>query len=376
MRRILLLLSIFSLACPSWAADKTQSVTVAQLSQLLAAVHSQSDDKIAKDLERMTLTERVPTVQLAQWESTLPGRRSREALTALADLSMLLPPPAASILPAPPPDIKTQGAIFSHAIDYVAGSLARLPDFYATRTTQHFQDDPAHQGGTKISTYNMQMPSSNGRNVSSTVRVVTSYNNAAQPLHLTRQSSFQVTYSDGVEMRGTQKMDAAAINQAASGLMTAGEFGPILSVVLKDAVHGHIVWAYWEQSPSGKLAVFQYSVPEGKSSYVLALRYGNRDEKLFPAYRGEIAIDPATGAILRITLVAGSPRSQYVMESAMSVDYGSVALGSKDYICPLRGVALLRTAPNSGGLQTQINDTTFTGYHLLRGDVTILPAQQ
>lgn len=101
-----------------------------------------------------------------------------------------------------------------------------------------------------------------------------------------------------------------------------------------------------------------------------------REEKLFPAYHGEIAIDPATGAILRICIVANSLRSQEVMESAIVVDYGSVALGGKDYICPLRGVALLRTVLDSGSLQTQINDTTFTGYHLMRGDVRILPAQR
>jgi hypothetical protein len=60
---------------------------------------------------------------------------------------------------------------------------------------------------------------------------------------------------------------------------------------------------------------------------VVALKHGIRQERLFPAYHGEIAIDPVTGAVLRISLLGSALRSQYIMESAITVDYGSVALG-------------------------------------------------
>jgi hypothetical protein len=282
------------------------------------------------------------------------------------------------VLADAPPDLKAQGGMLSHAIDYVVQTLAKLPDFYATRTTEHFEDSPAREGIQSIqNTTNTGELSTLSR--SRGVPFVTRQDIPYQPLHHTGQSSVPVSYRDGVEMRGLAKMDRAAINLPESGLTTAGEFGPILSVVLDDAIHGLVEWGYWQQGPQGKLAVFRYKVADGHSSFVLALKHGTHDEKLFPAYRGEIAIDPASGAILRITVLASSMRSQDVMESAITVDYGAVSLGGANYICPVKGVALLKTSvddPQSAtSLHTQLNDVTFTGYHLMRGDMTILPAQ-
>jgi hypothetical protein len=383
MRRILFLLVVFvGLVAPTWAATKIETVTVAELGQWLAGIHGQSDGKIAKELQSIVLTERVDAAQLTQWQSALPGPRSRDALTAMADVSILFTPPAAEVLPDPSPDLKAQGAILSHAIDYVVQTLARLPDFYATRATEHFEDNPARQGIAHITQNTNIRQNPTGLDIGFAnpgIPTITYQNFPYSPLHRTGESSVPVSYRDGAEMRGAERMDRAAINRPESGLATAGEFGPILSVVVDDAMHGSVEWAYWQQRPLGKLAVFHYTVAEGHSNYVLALKHGIHEERLFPAYHGEIAIDPATGAILRITLVGGSLRSQDVMESAIAVDYGSVALGGKNYICPLKGIALLRTVvdtPGGTGLQTQVNDTTFTAYHVMRADITILPAQQ
>lgn len=377
MRRILFLLLVtIGLLSQSWAANKIQSVTVDQLGQWLSGVRDESDSRIAKELENKVLIERVGAAQLAQWQSALPGRHSRSALTAMADVSMFLPPPPASVLSDPPPDIKTQGEIVSHAIDYVVQTLGKLPDFSAACITKHFEDDPAHQG---MTSYSMRSANSVDTGLGSPYTLgipsVSTHVFGYQPLHLTSESTMQVSYRDGVETSGSQKLDVATVNRVEPRLVTAGEFGPILSVVLRDAMHGSLDWGYWQQSPYGKLAVFHYSVADGQSHYVVALRHGIQEEKLSPAYHGEISIDPATGAVLRIILVANSLRSQDVMESAMAVEYGPVVLGGKSYICVLKGIALLKSVVNSGGLKTEINDATFSDYHLMRGDLTILPSQ-
>jgi len=371
MRRIVfLLLLAIGLASPSWAG---QLVSVAQMEQWLAGAHGQSDGKLAKQLEAMTLTERVSPTLLQRWQANLPGRQSREALTALADVSALLNPPAADMLPADPPDLKTQGAVLSSAIDYVVQTLAKLPDFYATRATEHFEDTPDRQEIQSIGVANRPNWGTVG------VPVPNYRNSGYVPLHRTGQSSASVSYRDGVEMVGSQKMDRAMIGQPAAGLTTAGEFGPILSVVLDDAMHSTIAWDHWEQGPHGRLAVFRYVVPDDHSSYAVALKHGTHSEKLFPAYRGQIAIDPASGAILRITVVANPAQSHDVVQSAIVVEYGAVSLGGTDYICPVKGVALLKTTvddPQSASMfHVQLNDVTFSGYHLLRGDVRILPEQ-
>lgn len=359
-----LMMIAVGLVLPSWAAaPDAKPVSVAELGQFLTTMHGQSDGNIAKGLESMALTERVSEAQLVQWQAALPGRHSREELTILADGSVFLDPPATDVLADAPPDQKAQGAILSSAVGYVAQTLTKLPDFSATRTTVHFEDTPAH-------TVQVFSPGS-----------MTNWSErdiAYVPLHQSRQSSVQFRYLNGVEMRGSAKMDRAAVSQPESVLATSGEFGPTLSVVLEDAMHGTVDWAYWQQSSIGKLAVFHYSVTEGHSSYAIMLEHGVLREQLFPAYHGEIAIDPATGAILRISVVASFLHSQDIVQSAIAVDYGSVALGGKDRICPLKGIALLRTlveTTSGAAQQAQVNDTTFTGYHALGGDNTGVPAQ-
>lgn len=368
---VLLLLLAIGLASPSWAG---QLVSVAQMEQWLAGVHGKADEKVAKQLGGLELTERVSPALLTRWQANLPGSQSRAALTALADMSAFLDPPAANQLAAAPPDLKAQGAVLSNAIDYVVQTLTKLPDFYATRTTEHFQDTPSYD---TISTHQFGgCSSTNGcyTGAQNTINVV-----PYEPLHSTGQTSVVVTYRDGVEMRGAQKMDSSLISQPAEGFTTAGEFGPILSVVLDDAMRNTISWGYWEQGAQGKVAVFRYAVPVGQSSYAVALQNGARNEKLFPAYHGEIAIDPASGAILRITVIANPDPSHDVKQSEILVEYGAVSLGGKDYICPVKSAALLKSfikdAQRGHQLRTQLNEVTFTGYHVLRGDVRILPEQ-
>ena len=70
------------------------------------------------------------------------------------------------------------------------------------------------------------------------------------------------------------------------------------------------------------------------------------------------------------------------METSMMVRYSSVVIGGKPYICPVKGVALSRlplffSASKKHSRQpvfvTRLNDTTFTGYHLFRTEMKILP---
>jgi hypothetical protein len=144
-------------------------------------------------------------------------------------------------------------------------------------------------------------------------------------------------------------------------------------------MHNTIKWGYWEQGVQGRIAVFRYAVPVGQSSYAVALQNGAQGEKLFPAYHGEIAIDPTSGAILRITVVANPDPSHDVKQSEILVEYGAVSLGGKEYICPVKSGALLKSiikdAQRGHELRTKLNEVTFTGYHVLRGDMRIVPEQ-
>src|ERR1039458_325353 len=129
----------------AWPAMAAKSVSVGQLEQLLDALRGKSDGKVAQELSDLELTERASPVRLAHWEKDLPGSRSHEALTKLADLAAFLNPPAGDVVPIPGPDSGTQERMLELAGEYVKSTITRLPNFIATRETTHFEDTPSLQ---------------------------------------------------------------------------------------------------------------------------------------------------------------------------------------------------------------------------------------
>lgn len=372
-RIIFLLVLTVGIASPAAAAKR---VSIDQFEQLLAAAHGQSDGKVAGQISDLELTERASSIRLARWETDFPGHHCHEAFTELADASAFLDLPAADMPIYSAPDRQTQKAMLEKANDFVNKTFSRLPNFYATRKTEHFEDTPAHQ-----TLENISMPAT-GRGVrSGGMPSVSSEITQYRPMHTSGRSSETVGYRDGYELRNSQKNDRSKMSQPGHSLTTSGEFGPILSVVLQDSGRGKTTWGFWEQGAGGVEAVFRYTVPAGQGSYMVSLPRGNRTEQIFPAYHGEIAVDPASGDILRITVVADlAPPNEEVM-TAILVEYAATLIGGTSYICPVRSVALSKMPGDTGDdgkqaqsslVQTQLNDVAFTNYHLFRTESRIL----
>ena len=93
-----------------------EKVTVAQLEEL---VHSQTD--LLRKLENLELTERLSTPRLDALLAAIHGERERQALTADADLSFALAPPAGEIANRPPPAVEEQSAIVTANLWLPAG---------------------------------------------------------------------------------------------------------------------------------------------------------------------------------------------------------------------------------------------------------------
>lgn len=74
-----------------------QHVTVQQLESTLERDDKDHDGELAERLNAMELTECLSSSKLASWLRQIRGKRSRAALTALADASVFLAPPAAEI---------------------------------------------------------------------------------------------------------------------------------------------------------------------------------------------------------------------------------------------------------------------------------------
>jgi len=298
----------------------TEEITAMQLEQRLVTIQGKPDADAALMLSRLELTERLSTARLARFNAALPGDKSRQALMLVADSAAFLDLPEADVPPDPVPTV-----------------------FY-------------------------------------------------QPLHYVGRGSVQITYRDHREVQNDGVWKPVSEQSPMRGLVTAGEFGPFLSTVVADAIHGKITWSHWEQSTGLKQAVFHYVVAKQSSHYSVQFtsdlipgsNAGEPSESQVigerAAYHGEISFNPASGAILRITIVADMQPPDVITRSDMMVEYGPVEIGDRSYICPLKSVSVLQNhRPRSasqlnpnGSLKTYLNDVTFAHYRRFGSEVNIL----
>jgi VWFA-related protein len=384
MRRLALLLFLVGIGTPALAVKR---VTVDQLQQILAEIHGKRDDEAARQLSNLELTERLTTAKLSLWEADLSGPQARLRLTNLARESVFLDPPREDLPVLPPPDLTEQRRIMALTVDYVTKTTHQLPNFYATRETTRFEDTPQGYGPN---------------------RSFVPY----QPLHAVSSSTATTNYRDGEEVADSS---AGKKPQETTGLNTTGEFGPILQTALLDGARSKLAWSHWERGAHGPEAVFGFEVPREKSHYQVTFccvsgGVANHVFQRYSGYHGEIVVDPATGAVLRLTLAADLKSETSMTRADIMVEYGEVKIDDKSYICPVRSVSTsvvpadtfrssaagigLGTLLQAGELRTsqlsdldgsvvesvpgtskkQMNEVVFSQYHLFHADTRMLAA--
>ena len=366
-RSVTVLLILSAITIRSQAVKR---VTVAQLEQLISISQAKQDSDLAYQIGDVQLTERLSETAIARLYAALPGERSRQALTAIAAASEFQAPPAGEGPVTAAPDLAGQRRIMGLVADYVIKTIPQLPNFSATRTTTRFEDTPLLQRSDAFFT-------------------------PYEPLHQVSVSSVTVFYRDGREVE--ESLPAKTKSTPAQGLSSSGEFGPMLSAVLLDAAKSKLVWSHWENGPAGLQAVFRYEVPREKSHYEVnyccvaeeaATVVANTHPFLqITGYHGEMAVDPAVGTILRLSLQADLKPGSPLNKADILVNYGPVEIGGKTYICPVNSVSMTiaqmvqhtssysdPVARQIQPLKTMLNDVKFKNYHVFRAESRVLTA--
>jgi VWFA-related protein len=359
--------------------SSAQPVTVAQLEQMLQAVAAGADKEAAGKLSGLELTERISGAKLQSWSTRLPGRKSRAALVAVADRSVFLALPPSEIPGAAQLDWVAQQRTLAKTLQYLNTTMIKLPDFSATRTTTQY-DEPERKDQRLWKIVAMD-----------------------QSLHLTKTFNTTVLFRDGKEVTdaipelawltpqiGPQRQRKLGVQGRL--LDTQGTFGPILAMAFAGAVNSksQFVFSHWEQGIDTPLAVFRYAVPLEVADFLvgfccLADPDGTLVFRKRTGYHGEIAINPANGAVLRLTVLADlEPRLPLSFTNIM-VEYGSVTIAGKTYNLPTRSVSISRqrtvTILNEWGekfgvygrFETILNDVAFGQYHLFHSESRMLP---
>lgn len=387
-----LILIVASLPVSVLAAKR---MTQEQLQQVLAAgaTAHRTDDALAQQISDVELTSRLNSMALQQMVSASPGPKTQQMLRAIADASVFLDPPASEIPARAIPDIAAQKFMLSQTIHYAARTLHALPDFLATRQTEHYDDSPQSL-----------TPGAWPARAGLAFRMQTQAPVAFRDGRETDDPSLSAGTTSADKKPGLSKVavgkdfkkrPAPAPNV---GLTSWGEFGPILEIVLVDAAKGKLGWAHWEQLDSKPVAVFQFAVDKANSHYNVQFRgrdfgeriggsYGSRNGEGASkgqvkdagvastgeavGYHGRLTIDPDTGTILRITIQADLRSSDPIQKADIMVEYGSVEIGESQHICPTRSVSvslshsLYQSSPISplvDIIELQLNDVRFTDY--------------
>jgi VWFA-related protein len=401
MGKLILLWLVAAMAIPAQAVRR---VTVAQLEEALAAdgATHRADMDVAKQVGTFEMTERLTDATLNRFAGTLKlGPRTALALQLLSDQSAFLDPPASEVPATALPDVVTQQKMLDAARAYAVQIWSRMPNFFVTRVTNRFDDAPhALAKG--------DWPVDMG-------------------LQPTGNVSRQVSFRDGKEVQDTTAAGGDALDQQELGLRSWGEFGPALTVVLADMAQRAATFSHWEQTPTGLAAVFSYTVPREASHYAVAFGYlsetvigrtqfgySGRErspqqvaniprEKTYqtyserPGYHGTISVDPATGAVMRLTIQAELSSGDPLSLAETMVQYGPVTIGERQFICPVKSLAISSEHGSAPGGKTMalngvgdtsewggvvarpgkssvllINETQFADYHRLGSTVRIL----
>lgn len=379
-----------------------QSISVKQLQTLIAGAHGISDEKLALQLNNTRLTERLGDAKLATLEQSVHGKKAREALEILAAKSAFFAPPDDEFITAPPPEIDAQRQIISNVISYINSTIPHLPDFLATRTSVQYDEHRANQDQTwktappdqslheaEISTAGIRFLKGQELVKEESVKMARNMKPRSQDEGSLPQTL--LPFSQG-RRTGWQPSSNQRRMQGEQQLKTVGVFGPILSTITVALTwtRSEVHWDHWEQSDNLRLAVFRYHVTEGTPFFSAGFCCLPVDNKAVPfiqsvPFHGDVAVNPATGAIMRLTVQSDLGWRLPLQRSDLMIEYGPVQAGSKTFICPLKSVSISRqrriTIIQEWGeafkvyepFETVLNEMRFDNYHVFGSTSRILP---
>ncbi len=363
------ILLILMAAAPAWAARK---ITVQQLKDLLASDQQakKTDAEVATELRDVELTEELTRGLMNSLVADVPGQLTSEQIYVLEARSAVLAPPADELPATPAPDAATQKAILYKAIEYATKTYAQLPNLAATKNTRRFQDNAQVPEGS-VGAHSMAVPAT-----------------PVAFIRYTDSTDTPVTLQNGAEQIPSAKDKTS---WGANGMIALLGQGPVLNTILQEAqAAGKITWLRWETLNGHPFAVYSFAVDKKKTHYAvnyccfpdsnqagpMAMRgteqvgtRGNyqvatnwKNYKATVPYHGEIFVDPDTGIIARLITVADFKSSDLVLQEDQRIDFGSVTVGGKALVLPVRSFidTMERPDGDDGPARFNIRHTLFT----------------
>jgi len=367
MKRFVCILALIFMAVPAFPAKK---ISVAELTGMLKSLQEQkkSDLEVATALKQVQLSEELTRSVMNSLANYAPGPQTTEQIYVLEASSAVLAPPPAEIPATPAPDAAAQKALVDKANDYVAKTYSQLPAMSATKTTVRFQD-------------NVEAPGSNSgmQGGAKDVSTGSGFTSPTQYIRYIGSTESRAESSNGIEKPPVKDKT----RWGANGQIALLGAEPNLAAVMRDAQDsGGFTWLRWETINAKPAGVFAFSVQKKKSHYAVdyccfpdvtqagvatfasaatgAARgsggggaSGNfqtaTDWHDFKAsslpYHGELFVDPDSGIVVRLVIMAEFKNSDVVHQEDRRIDFGPVTVGDKNLVLPIRTLINTEVVP-------------------------------
>ena len=345
-----------------------QLLTEKQFEGLIESAKNASESDLVRQLNGSKLSEQLNRSNRDRLEKQVHGAKARDAFSVVADESLFLAPPADEMPTTAPPESAQQREILAAAVSYINTTIPRLPDVFATRTLVQYQE-------------NLPKPNQTWKTASED-----------PSLHRGETTTDSIRFHDGKELLEQKSVKNAPSEPGVEKLNTIGTFGPILATVMTAATSSgsELTWSHWEKGETGNLAVFHYRVPQETRLFETGFccmtdEYRGLPFKEHAPFHGEIAIDPSTGSILRLTIQADLAWRLPMNRSDTVVEYVPIEQGGRTFICPSRSVSISRQRRTRqivewgesfevyAPFETLLNEMSFEKFHIFGSTTKILP---
>ena len=292
-------------ACLSAAAQGRGSV-----SDLVAEVRDElqrarSDSRVAKDLSKVKLFERLDDRTVETLQSEGAGPETVAQLLLLRDRSARMPRPASPAIPEPAaPSAAEQVQIWNAAHDNALRYTESLPDFICSEVVRRYTD-PNDKGAWRLE--------------DTLVLKLTYFDRREEyKLMTVNNHSTGLSYE---QMRGA---------------ITEGEFGSMLAAIFALKSRTNRSWDHWTLLRSRPTHVYAFAITEANSDYQITAGTTRRDEeRVRVGQHGYVYVDAATKTVVRVTAVADDfPRDFSVQNVHLVLDYDFTDVGGSQYLLP------------------------------------------
>lgn len=166
----------------------------------------------------------------------------------------------------------------------------------------------------------------------------------------------ELTYENSKESYRTVEINgqkSEASRAELKGVRSSGEFGGMLYATLDPEVGAKYKWTGRAMTGGVLCDVFEVEVPRQRSHF--GFTFNQRRE--MATVNGRIFVNPETHLVRRITLEGSELPKDFALQSpTLSLEFGMVRIGDRDYLLPLRSVLQARQGKAVVRNETQFRD--------------------